>query len=105
MGGVLSQRIINNDHAIAFYSKHLGPHELKWPANEKELLAIKTALEKCRPYLHGRHFSVYTDNSACRWILHHPKVSPKMARMLTFFSQFDFVLHHVKGRSNEMADA
>uniref|UniRef100_A0AAV1TTG3 Reverse transcriptase/retrotransposon-derived protein RNase H-like domain-containing protein n=1 Tax=Peronospora matthiolae TaxID=2874970 RepID=A0AAV1TTG3_9STRA len=105
MGGVLSQRINNSDHAIAFYSKHLGPHVLKWPAHEKELLAIKNALEKWRPYLHGRHFSVYTDKSACKWMLHHPKVSPKMARMLTFFSQFDFVLHHVKGRSNVVADA
>ena len=38
-------------------------------------------------------------------MLHHPKVSPKMARMLTFFFQFDFVLHHVKGRSNVVADA
>ncbi|CAH0493150.1 unnamed protein product [Peronospora farinosa] len=28
-----------------------------------------------------------------------------MARMLTFFSQFDFVLHHVKGQSNVVADA
>nr|CCA26001.1 hypothetical protein MPER_13185 [Albugo laibachii Nc14] len=105
MGGVLSQRISSNDHAIEFYSKHLGPHELKCPAHEKELLAIKTALEKWRPYLHERHFSVYTDNLACKWMLHHPMVSPKMARMLTFFSQFDFVVHHVKGWSNVVADA
>ncbi|CAI5714115.1 unnamed protein product [Peronospora farinosa] len=28
-----------------------------------------------------------------------------MARMLIFFSQFDFVLHHVKGQSNVVADA
>ena len=63
------------------------------------------ALENWRPYLHGRHFLVNTDNFACKWMLHHPNVSPKMARMLTFFSQFDFVLHHVKGRSNVLADA
>ena len=62
MGCVLSQLINTNDHAIAFYSINLGPHELKWPAHEKELFAIKTAFEKWRLYLHGRHFSVYTDN-------------------------------------------
>ena len=49
MIGVLSQRINGNDHAIAFYSKHLGSHELKLPAHEKELLAIKTALENGVP--------------------------------------------------------
>ena len=32
-------------------------------------------------------------------------VSPKLARMLTFFSQFDFSLHHVKCTSNVVADA
>ena len=66
MGGVLSQRINSNDHAIAFYSKHLGPHELNWIAHENDLLAIKTVLEKWSPDLHGRHISVYTDNSACK---------------------------------------
>ncbi|DBA01983.1 TPA: hypothetical protein N0F65_006716 [Lagenidium giganteum] len=38
-------------------------------------------------------------------MLHHPTVSPKLARFLTFFSQFEFVLHHVKGRLNVVADA
>ncbi|KAF1319591.1 polyprotein, partial [Globisporangium splendens] len=104
MGGVLSQKFQDGEHPIAFYSKKFGPYEAKWPAHEKELLAIKTALEKWRPYLHGRPFDVYTDNSACSWMLHHPKVSPKMARFLTFFSQFEFVLHHVRGTSNVVAD-
>ncbi|KAF1319757.1 Retroelement pol polyprotein, partial [Globisporangium splendens] len=105
MGGVLSQKIDGFDAPIAFYSKKFGQYEEKWPAHEKELLAIKFALSKWRNYLHGRQFDVFTDNSACRWMLHHPKVTPKLARMLTFFSQFDFVLHHVKGSTNVVADA
>ncbi|KAF1333225.1 polyprotein, partial [Globisporangium splendens] len=105
MGGVLSQKIDGFDAPIAFYSKKLGQYEEKWPAHEKELLAIKFALSKWRHYLHGRQFDVFTDNSACRWMLHHPKVTPKLARMLTFFSQFDFVLHHMKGSTNVVADA
>ncbi|KAF1314311.1 Retroelement pol polyprotein, partial [Globisporangium splendens] len=105
MGGVLSQKIDGFDAPIAFYSKKFGHYEEKWPAHEKELLAIKIALSKWRHYLHGRQFDVFTDNSACRWMLHHPKVTPKLARMLTFFSQFDFVLHHVKGSTNVVADA
>ncbi|POM77058.1 LOW QUALITY PROTEIN: Retrotransposon nucleocapsid protein [Phytophthora palmivora] len=70
------------DHPIAFYSKKLDVHERGWPTHEKELLAIKVATEKWRHYLHGRPFDVYTDNSACSWMLHHPRVSPKMARPL-----------------------
>ena len=105
MGGVLSQLTGGEDHPIAFFSKKFGVHEQGWPAHEQELLAIKTALAKWRHYLHGRSFDVYTDNNACRWMLHHPNVTPKMARMLTFFSQFNFTLHHVKGTSNMVADA
>ncbi|KAF1334741.1 Retroelement pol polyprotein, partial [Globisporangium splendens] len=105
MGGVLSQKIDGFDAPITFYSKKFGQYEEKWPAHEKELLAIKFALSKWRHYLHGRQFDVFTDNSACRWMLHHPEVTPKLARMLTFFSQFDFVLHHVKGSTNVVADA
>ncbi|KAF1319500.1 Pol protein, partial [Globisporangium splendens] len=80
MGGVLSQTVNGEDHPIAFYSKKFGSHEKSWPAHEKELCAIRTALDKWRHYLHGRPFDVFTDNSACRWMLHHPNVSPKMAR-------------------------
>ena len=50
-------------------------------------------------------FDVYTDKSACRWKLHHPKVLSKLARYLTFFSQFDFLMHHVEGVQNVVADA
>lgn len=105
MDEVLSQKIDGEDHPIAFFSKRLGPCEQRWPVHEKELLAIKTALEKWPPYLHGRKFDVYTDSSACSWMLYHPRVSFKMARFLTFFSEYEFMLHHVQGRSNVVADA
>jgi RNase H-like domain found in reverse transcriptase/Integrase zinc binding domain/Chromo (CHRromatin Organisation MOdifier) domain len=105
VGGVLSQLHDKEDHPVAFYSKKLGSHEVNWPTHEKELFAIKMALEKWRHYLYGRLFSIYTDNSACKWLLHHPKVSAKLARYLTFFAQFQFELHHVKGSLNVVADA
>lgn len=105
VGGVLSQVHSGHDHPLAFFSKKLGTHEVNWPTHEKELFAIKLALDKWRHYLHGRPFDIYTDNSACQWLLHHPKVSPKLARFLAFFAQFTFRLHHVKGKLNVVADA
>ncbi|KAF1313198.1 Retrotransposon nucleocapsid protein, partial [Globisporangium splendens] len=105
VGGVLSQFHDGHDHPIAFYSKKLGPHEIHWPTHEKELFAIKMGLEKWRHYLYGRKFDIYTDNSACSWLLKHPKVSAKLARYLTFFAQFTFTIHHVNGKLNVVADA
>ena len=83
----------------------LGIYKLNWTTHEKELLAIKLALEKWRHYLYGRKFDIYTDNTACKWFLHHPEVSPNLARYLKFFSQFTFKLHHVQGHLNLVADA
>ncbi|KAF1314711.1 Retroelement pol polyprotein, partial [Globisporangium splendens] len=105
IGGVLSQKYGSADHPIAFYSKKLGTHELNWPTHEKELFAIKMGLEKWRHCLYGRPFILFTDNSACSWLLHHPKVSAKLARYLTFFAQFNFQIHHVSGSLNAVADA
>lgn len=104
-GAVLAQEHDGVEYAVAFLSKKLSRHEINWPAHEKELFAIKLALSKWRHYLHGVKFDVFTDNSACKWFLSHPKVSGKLARWLDFFGQFSFVLYHVKGSSNVVADA
>ncbi|KAG2887218.1 hypothetical protein PC119_g19808 [Phytophthora cactorum] len=105
IGGVLSQLHDGNDLPVAFFSKKLGPHELNWPVHEKELFAIKQALTRWRHYLHGVAFEVYTDNSACKWFLQHPRLSGRLARWLDFFASFQFTLHHRPGALNVVVDA
>ncbi|KAE8960482.1 hypothetical protein PF011_g30075 [Phytophthora fragariae] len=105
IGGVLSQMHGGNDLPVAFFSKKLEPHELNWPVHEKELFAIKQALTRWRHYLHGVSFEVYTDNSACKWFLQHPRPSGRLARWLDFFASFQFTLHHRPGALNVVADA
>ncbi|GMF60928.1 unnamed protein product [Phytophthora fragariaefolia] len=105
VGGVLSQQVDGFDHPVSFYSRKLSDTESKWAAHELELYAIKHCLGRWRSYLLGDRFVVHTDNSACRWFLYHPNVSPKMARWLAFFGQFNFELVHKMGTSNVVADA
>ncbi|POM72700.1 Polyprotein [Phytophthora palmivora] len=105
IGGVLSQMHDGNDLPVAFSSKKLEPHGLNWPVLEKELFAIKQALTRWRHYLHGVSFEVYTDNSACKWFLQHPRLSGRLARWLDFFASFQFTLHHRPGALNVVADA
>ncbi|OWZ12426.1 polyprotein [Phytophthora megakarya] len=105
IGGVLSQLHDGNDLPVAFFSKKLGQHELKWPVHEKEPFAIKQALTRWRHYLYGVSFEVYTDNSACKWFLQHPRLSGRLARWLDFFASFQFTLHHRPGALNVVADA
>ncbi|GMF52310.1 unnamed protein product [Phytophthora fragariaefolia] len=105
IGGVLSQLHDGHDLPVAFFSKKLGPHELNWPVHEKELFAIKQALMRWRHYVHGTPFDIYTDNSACKWFLRHPRVSGRLARWLDVFAGFQFTLHHRPGVQNVVADA
>ncbi|GMF24612.1 unnamed protein product [Phytophthora lilii] len=96
IGGWLSQMHDGHDLPMAFYSKKLGVHELNWPVHEKELFAIKQALTRWHHYLHGYHFDVVTDNSACKWFLQHPRVSGRLAPWLDFFASFNFVRYSLR---------
>ncbi|KAL4145628.1 hypothetical protein PRNP1_013295 [Phytophthora ramorum] len=105
VGGVLSQQQDGFDHPVAYFSKKLNVSEQKWPTHEQELFAIKLCMGRWRVYLLGRQFVVYTDNSACRWFLDHPDLSPRLTRWLEFFGQFSFTLEHRSGSLNVVADA
>jgi hypothetical protein len=103
-GGMLTQHHDGADLPVAYYSKKLPETESHWPTHEKELYAIKLALDKWRHYLFGRPFNIFTDNSASKWFMNHPKLSGKMLRWLEFFSQFVFTLHHISGPLSRVAD-
>lgn len=105
VGGVLSQVSNGIEHPLAFLSRKLNGTEKRWPAYEKELYAIKFCLEKWRSYLLGSVFTVYTDNSACKWFFSKPTPSPKLLRWLDFFGQFTFKVYHKPGATNVVADA
>ncbi|KAI9918594.1 hypothetical protein PsorP6_011848 [Peronosclerospora sorghi] len=105
IGGVLSQVIKGFDHPVSFYSKKLSSMESKWPSQEQELYASRSVLGGWSCYLIGDKFFVYTDNTASRWFQHHPNMSPRMTRWLTFFGQFCFELKFKTGVSNVVADA
>jgi len=60
---ILSQKFDGQLHPIAFISTSLTKFQLNYPIYDKELLAIKVALEEWHHYLKGaRHpFTIYTE--------------------------------------------
>lgn len=106
VGAVLSQ--VEDDgiiRPIAYASKRMLPAETRYAVYEQELLAVKTALEAWRPYLHGKHFIIETDHQALRYLksLKHP--SPRQTRWLMYIDQFDYDIEYRPGRTNIVADA
>ena len=102
---VLMQDAGNGPRPIAFVRRKLTEAENKYDSNELECLAIVWALEKLRPYVHGRRFSVCSDSSAVRWLWSKKEVTGKFARWILSLQAFDFEIRHVKGVNNSVADA
>ena len=94
------------DRVISYQSRLLKAAELNYPVHDKELLAIKYALVKFRVHLLGpREFVVFTDHASLRTAINTPHLSQRMARWLSFFSEYNFRVEYKPGKMNVLADA
>jgi len=94
-------------HPIAFYSATFTLTQQKYDIYEKELYAVLKALEHWRPYLAwGKHqFIVLTDHANLTFWKHPQKLNDCTARWHAKLQDYDFVIHHVRGKVNSAADA
>ncbi|GMF56506.1 unnamed protein product [Phytophthora fragariaefolia] len=94
------------DHVVYYQSRQLKPAERNYPVHGKELLAMKYALATFRVYLLGsRPFVVYTNHESLRTAIVSPHNSQSMARWLSFFAEYNFLVEYKPGRLNVVADA
>ena len=109
VGAVLSQRsgVPPRRHPCAFFSKKFTPAELNYDIGNRELLAVKLALEEWRHWLEGaRHpFVVLTDHKNLEYIREARRLNPRQARWALFFTRFNFTLTYRPGPKNIQADA
>ncbi|KAK3524931.1 hypothetical protein QTP86_011496 [Hemibagrus guttatus] len=85
LGAVLSQRHGNPGrvHPCAFYSQKLTTAEVNYGVCNRELLAIKTALEEWRHWLEGAHhpFQVLTDHRNLEYLRGAKRLNPRQASL------------------------
>ncbi|KAG1929978.1 retrotransposable element [Pimephales promelas] len=109
VGAVLSQRQGNPPqlHPCAFYSKKLSPAEQNYDIGNRELLAIKLALEEWRHWLEGAQhpFTVITDHRNLEYLQNDKRLNPCQARWALFFTRFNFSVTYSSGEKNVKADA
>jgi len=106
VGAILSQEFDGKLHPIAFLSKSLTKCQRNYPIYDKELLAIKVALEEWRHYLEGaRHqFLVYTDHKNLTFPRKPEMLSQRQIRWNMFLSRFDFKLVYRAGKKSGKPD-
>ncbi|XP_034021083.1 probable JmjC domain-containing histone demethylation protein 2C [Thalassophryne amazonica] len=109
VGAVLSQRnpTDNRLHPCAFLSKKLTPTERNYGIGDRELLAVKVALEEWRHWLEGAQFPfiVYTDHKNLEYLRSAKRLNARQAQWAIFFSPFNFTLSYRPGTKNGKPDA
>ena len=108
VGAILSQRATDGKiHPCAFYSHRLTPTESRYDVGDRELLAVKMALEEWRHWLEGAQhpFLVWTDHRNLEYLQVAKHLNPRQSRWSLFFSRFDFTLSYRPGSKNVKPDA
>ncbi|KAI3370722.1 hypothetical protein L3Q82_007101 [Scortum barcoo] len=94
VGAVLSQRSLEDQklHPCAFFSRRLSPAEKNYDIGNRELLAVKLALEEWRHWLEGskQPFLVWTDHKNLEYIRSAKRLNSRQARWSLFLTRFNF---------------
>uniref|UniRef100_A0A388MA01 Reverse transcriptase domain-containing protein n=1 Tax=Chara braunii TaxID=69332 RepID=A0A388MA01_CHABU len=105
IGTVLQQDDGNGYRPVEFMSARMPSEKVAASIYERELYALRQALDHWKHYLLGRHFKVYSDHETLQWLKTQAKMTPKLTRWAAEIDQYDFELKHVKGKYNVVADA
>ncbi|KAF2355750.1 Reverse transcriptase domain [Trinorchestia longiramus] len=107
VGAVLQQEIDEDLSPVAFFSKKLDDTQRRYSTYDGELLAIVLAVKHFEHFLEERKFRIKIDHKRLTAALQKTSEcsSARVARQLSYFSQFDCAVQHISGADNPMADA
>ena len=107
IAGVLQQEIHGNLHPVAYFSRGLNSHEIRYSVIEKEALAIVNTFEHFRPYLYGNRFKirVQTDHKPLKWLFNVKNPASRLLRWRLRLEEYNYEIHYIPGSMNHLADA
>jgi RNase H-like domain found in reverse transcriptase len=101
VGGTLTQ--VGDDglkHPVEFYSKKLSPAEANYSANDRELLALISFLQRFRCYLEGAGFEIFTDTEVLKHFCTKPTLSRREARWSEILGNYGIFPRTMKPRDD-----
>lgn len=102
VGAVLSQQQSGKLHSCAYFSRRLSPAEGNYDVGDRELLAIKLALEEWRHWLENaaQPFVVWMDHKNLEYIRSAKWPNARPARWALFFTRFQLSITYRPGSHN-----
>jgi hypothetical protein len=105
LGVILVQPGVGDlDHPIAFARRNLPDSKHNYNTTKREGLAMVYALQKFRHYLLGKHFKMFTDHSALKYLVNKPVLVGTICLWLLLFQEFDFEVIVKPGKLNAGPD-
>jgi hypothetical protein len=92
------------DQPIAFASIKFSKSEKNYNTTEREFLSMVYALQKFRHYLLGKHFKMFTDHSALKYLVNKPVLGGRIYRWILLFQEFNFEVIVKPGKLNAGLD-
>jgi hypothetical protein len=81
-------------------SKKLSESKQNYNTTEREGLAMVYALQKFRHYLLEKHFNMFTDHSALKYLVNKPVLGGRICLWLVLFQEFYFEVIVKTGKLN-----
>ena len=104
LGGVLLQKHDGQLQPCLFLSRRLLDRETRYSTIERECLGIVWTLQKLARYLIQREFHLMTDHRPLIYIKNNKSINSRVCRWSLMLQQFNFVITHIKGSANVVAD-
>ncbi|KAA0057268.1 Ty3/gypsy retrotransposon protein [Cucumis melo var. makuwa] len=97
--------LVQAKRPIAYFSKILSMRDRARPVYERELIAVVWAVQRWRPYLLGRKFTVKTDQRSLKFLLEQRVIQPQYQQWIAKLLDYLFEVIYKPGLENKAADA
>ncbi|KAL8119910.1 hypothetical protein AgCh_017144 [Apium graveolens] len=90
---------------IVYASRKLKEYEIRYPADDLELVAIVFSLKIWRHYLYWEKCEIYTNHKSLKYVFTEKEINMRQRRWLELIKDYDCEILYHPGKANMVADA